>query len=131
MALTVELKKTTGGAVTYRLQATSFVVMVGRSPLQAPLPGGDPLLLDLGQYKTQITVSGIIGDASSTDGGVTIPSKNQLETAAYEWYDETNQIVDGSDVYVGKIASLRFEKAPDRAENQWDFSLQLVTISRA
>ena len=52
MAMGVILRSDGNGpdsAVNYSLQAREIQINLSRSPMQSPLPGGDPLLLDLGQ----------------------------------------------------------------------------------
>ena len=136
MALSVVLKSDgtgTDSAVNYSLQATELQISLGRSPIQSPLPGGDPLLLDLGQVKPVIKISGTITTVAGTAGGNVIPSKRQLEDfieAAYQ-SNLTIEITVGAttDRYTHKVASLVFS-LPAAREDLYDFALTLAALKR-
>jgi len=120
-------------AVTYALQAREIQIMLTRSPMQSPLPGGDPLLLDLGQIRPVIKISGTVNSTSSTDGSNTIPSKRQLEDFTEEAY-QSNLTVDitiGSttDRYTHKVQALTF-MLPAARDDLYDFTLTLACLRR-
>lgn len=126
MALGVTL---VSGATTYRLEAESVSIAYERSPIQIPLPGSNPLLLDLGQFRPSINIDGKIPVTAGSDGGVTIPSKNNLEDAVENWWNAPITVTILGDAYVSKIASCTFSMPASR-EAVWDYRLRLVTISR-
>ena len=87
MAMGVILRSDGNGpdsAVNYSLQAREIQINLSRSPMQSRLPGGDPLLLDLGQIRPVIKITGIVRSTPGADGGLVIPSKRQLEDYAEE-----------------------------------------------
>ena len=55
MALSVTLKSTSP-AITYALQASEVRLNITRAPMHSPLPGSDPLQMDLGQFKPMLVV---------------------------------------------------------------------------
>ena len=44
----------------FLLQVNSAVVLYGRAPINTPLPGGTIILIDLGQQRVQVTISGLV-----------------------------------------------------------------------
>ena len=83
MALSVTLKSASP-AITYALQASEVRLTITRAPMHSPLPGSDPLQMDLGQFKPMIVVVGVIPqDHSELDGSVRIPDKRDLEDFVY------------------------------------------------
>lgn len=90
MALAITISTAGGGAIaatTYRLQADTLRYGIERSPLQAPLSGRYPFIIDLGQYKPRIIIDGILGTTAGSDGGVIIPSFFNLVAATLLWWD--------------------------------------------
>ncbi len=76
----------------FALKCDSFAVNIAKTPIQIPIPGSSPELLDLGIFRPSVTVSGIVdtvvpSPASYTISGQTykVPFKNQLENAVYYW----------------------------------------------
>jgi len=83
MALSVTLKSASP-AITFALQASEVRLNISRAPMHSPLPGSDPLQMDLGQFKPMIVVIGVIPqDHSELDGSVRIPDKRDLEDFVY------------------------------------------------
>ena len=117
------------GATTYRLPADRISIFIGRNPLQSPISGQSPILADLGQFVPRITIHGTLGDAAATDGGVTVPSKVQLEDFVIDTYSATITFTVLGDNYVCKASSVTFDLQSAR-ENFWDYSLVLVTQRR-
>ncbi len=118
------------GPITYRLQANTTKIFIGRDPLQAPLPGADPILLDLGQLRPTITIEGIVEETSGLDGAVIIPSKEQLEDAVEDWYNTTITVTINGDSYVSKIKDCSFTVTA-AAEDRWEYVLNLFSKSRS
>lgn len=121
------------GPLTYRLKADSVTIVVDRDPRQAGLPGADPLLIDLGQFKPVIVVEGKVDETASSEGGVTIPSKVNLEDAVRTWYNLNGGVITltvSGDAYIGKFRSLRMT-LPAGRESVWDFTLQFVSKGRS
>ncbi len=132
MALGITL---TVGGTTYRLQATKIMIRLSRNPIQAALPGGiDPLLLDLGQFRPSMVIEGAIKSVEPlSDGGISIPTKRQLEDLTSDNFASTITVsvsVGGiSDDYVGKIANLSFT-LPAARDDLWEYVMNLVTVGR-
>lgn len=126
---------TSSGPHTFNLQAKDVNINHQRAPILIPLPGNDPIMLDLGQWKTTITISGI-ADFSGTDnldGVIPIADRNDLESMAdpevpNPWYDQTILLTDSSDsagtVYTVKIAAIKLEKKDVR--QYYDFTLSCL-----
>lgn len=136
MAMGVILRSDGNGpdsAVNYSLQAREIQINLSRSPMQSPLPGGDPLLLDLGQIRPVIKITGIVRSTPGADGGLVIPSKRQLEDYAEEAYQSTLtvDIISGSitDRYTHKVQALVF-MLPAAREDVYDFTLTLAALRR-
>lgn len=117
------------GPLTYRLKADSVSIVIDRDPRQAGLPGVNPLLIDLGSFRPIIVVEGKLDEVAGSEGGVTIPSKRDLEDAARTWYNTTITLTVSADAYVGKFRSLRMS-LPAGRESVWDFTLQFVSQGR-
>jgi len=103
--LSVLLRDGTNSGATDRLalKAEQLSLSYGRQPIQIPLPSSSPILIDLGQSRPTITISGIIdnvgGDLTNTtanawfnmekftEQGQTyyIPYKNYLEKKLLTW----------------------------------------------
>tara|TARA_R100000808_G_scaffold4137_1_gene13787 strand:+ start:1995 stop:2621 length:627 start_codon:yes stop_codon:yes gene_type:complete len=100
--------------IRYALKADTIAINVARSPVQFAIPGSNPNIMDLGQFRPALSISGIVdnvGTASTTTSGfenmesmsitrkywastsnytdVTqtyyVPYKNKLEEALYTW----------------------------------------------
>lgn len=140
MALSITITSNSVPNITYRLQVDNFQLRYQRGPVQAPVPGLDPILIDLGQFRPQITCSGTLRATSGTDGGITIPSKRELEdfvegsSGTPRIYASTitlsTNIGGLTDNYVGKIAACDFNMMPAR-EDLWEFRLMMVTEGRS
>jgi len=126
------------GPTSFRLQVTRVVISHTRAPVAAPLPGNDPLLIDLGQWKCNITLEGTAPEIGTnlTEGGVSIAEHNDLESmadpnASPNWYSNNITLTDDSDrnagtnpVYTVKIAGLTLSK--QEAHNFWSFTMNFV-----
>jgi hypothetical protein len=136
----------------YALKADSFSVNYVKTPVQIPLPGGgNPKLLDFGQLRPTITVTGIVdttapGSAENVSGPTrnsstvyTVPSKEELEDfVTAKFYDENNakveiMITDGTGTavaaYEAAISQARFDLAP-ATEDRFAFTLVFVARKR-
>ena len=78
--------------IKFALKCDTFAVNIGKTPIQIPIPGSSPELLDLGIFRPSVTISGVVdtvvpSPASYTISGQTykVPFKNQLENAVYYW----------------------------------------------
>ena len=132
MALSITLSSDV--PLTYRLPTERVLIAVDRTPIQSPLPGIDPLIYDLGSFRISITCQGVVHSSSGSDGGVTIPSKRELEDFCTDLFASTITIsinVNGNtDSYIGKIRSCTFTINSAR-EDFWDFALNILTVSRS
>jgi len=132
MALSVTI---TGGTspVTYKLPIEELTIAYDRSPFQIPLPDASPELFDLGQFKPSIKMTGILASLADDEGGVTIPSKRNLEDAAVQWHDSTITLaitLEGlTDSYICKIFQFTVNLVGGR-NDVWQFTMQLVTQGR-
>jgi len=136
----------------YALKADSFSVNYVKTPVQIPLPGGgNPKLLDFGQLRPTITVTGIVdttapGSGENVSGPTrnsstvyTVPSKEELEDfVTAKFYDENNakveiMITDGTGTavaaYEAAISQARFDLAP-ATEDRFAFTLVFVARKR-
>jgi len=137
----------------YALKADSFSVNYVKTPVQIPLPGGgNPKLLDFGQLRPTITVTGIVdttapgsvenvaGPTRNSSTVYTVPSKEELEDfVTAKFYDENNakveiMITDGTGTavaaYEAAISQARFDLAP-ATEDRFAFTLVFVARKRA
>jgi len=136
MALALKLSRTGDSGVTaYMLKAISLKIQHIRSPIAIPLPGEAPMLLDLGQWKLNITVS---GDTDFTghdenDGAIAIADRDDLEfifdpTETNSWHNETITFTDDTNsnavTYTVKMAQLTLEKVD--AKDYYTFTLSMV-----
>jgi hypothetical protein len=142
--LSLKLSRTGGasGTEVFMLQATNINFSHERSPIMVPLPGTNPLFIDLGQWKVSIQIEGTasIPGTNLTDGGIAIADKDDLEiivgnqdsvfsgTSVKKWYantitltDTTNSIASTYDV---KVSGLKMSRRA--AQNFYTFTLSLV-----
>ena len=150
--------------IKFALKCDTFAVNIGKTPIQIPIPGSSPELLDLGIFRPSVTVSGLVdtkqvSSPTVTIGGesYTIPFKNQLENAVYDFAasdvnllevevgDTTfpangdngysSGVIDsaashtGGGIYRVAIQSARFGLNASR-EDRYDFSMQFVAAAR-
>ena len=150
--------------IKFALKCDTFAVNIGKTPIQIPIPGASPELLDLNIFRPSVTISGVVdtvqpSPASLTIGGetYTIPFKNQLENAVYDFAasdvnllevevgDTTfpangdngysSGVIDsaashtGGGIYRVAIQSARFGLNASR-EDRYDFSMQFVAAAR-
>jgi hypothetical protein len=127
MALSVTIDN---GSTTYALPTEEAEIIYARKPMQAPLPGGDPILIDLGQIVPSIILSGRVDDTAGSSGGNTIPTKNNLEDALESWYTDTVTVTIGGDAYVSKFNTARFKRKGGVGDQIWDFILTFVSVTR-
>jgi hypothetical protein len=76
----------------FALKCDTFAVNIGKTPIQIPIPGSSPELLDLGIMRPSVTISGVVDTVQPSPASLTItgetykiPFKNQLENAVYYW----------------------------------------------
>lgn len=119
----------TAGAKTYRLQAEEARIVYQKPSVHLPIVGASPLILDLGQFAPRIEISGKLRDTSSSEGGVTIPSKNLLEDFVEGTFDVDITVTISSDAYLSRFAGVSFEYYASR-DNIWDFRLSFVVTGR-
>ena len=131
----------------FALKADSFSVNYVKTPIQIPIPlGGDPRLIDIGQVRPTITVTGIVdaADPSETVAGptrnssttYTVPTKEELEDfVTGKFYNEATakvevMVSDGSGTavaaYDAAITQARFDLAP-ATEDRFTFTLVFVS----
>lgn len=127
MALDVRL---TFGATTYRLLADKANIAIKRYPVLAS-PGGalNPITVELGQFNYFINVRGKVEEAATTEDGVTIPSKVQLEDVIIDQWNATISIQLSGDSYTGKIQDANFELIGG-VEDRWEYSITFTTNKR-
>ena len=111
-----------------RLQAESISIIYDRSPIGAPLPGSDPILIDLGQRVVKIVIEGRVNETGTNEveGATAISDKDDLEQIARLWYNTTITCTISADQYTTKLDSLRLTLLPGVETVKWDFNLQLV-----
>jgi len=142
----------TSGEKRYALKADSFSVNYVKTPIQIPFPGGaDPEIIDLGQIRPTITVSGLVdttapgsgenvaGPTRNSSTVYTVPSKEELEDfVTSKFYDPADAKVeillsDGSGTPVAAydvaISQARFDVAP-ATEDRFAFTLVFVAKKR-
>jgi len=137
MALNIIIQRITKGSTSenstihdqFKVQAQDFNVSYDRSPISAPLPGGEVLLFDLGQTRVNISISGVTGETGTdnTEGGIDIADKDDLETIATSetWWNGTIRLVALSDEYHVAVASAKFAlMAP--VIDRWTFNMSLT-----
>lgn len=140
MANALTISRTGGGSNLFRLQTTSFTVDHDRSPISAFLPGANPLLIDLGQWRVRITIEGTasLPGTNLTDSGDAIADKDDLEimadsTDGNPWHTQTITLTDDTATanagattitYNVKISRVRLEKAD--AKDFYNFTIHLV-----
>ena len=126
-------------STTYSLQVEEFTVNIRRSPIQAAMPGADPLQFDLGFYDPSITIRGIAPTADGSDGTNTIPSKNTLEDVVTNSFASTITLsipgtsgdAAGSTDYVGKIADCSFTLMAGKETIYWQYRMTLLAKKRS
>ena len=76
----------------FALKCDTFAVNIGKTPIQIPIPGSSPELMDLGIMRPSVTISGVVDTVQPSPASITIsgeaykiPFKNQLENAVYTW----------------------------------------------
>jgi len=137
MALNILIQRITKGSTSgnstvheqYKVQAQDFNVSYDRSPISAPLPGGEVLLFDLGQTRVNISISGIASETgtNNTEGGIAIADKDDLETIAISetWWNGTIRLKALDDEYHVAVAAAKFAlMAP--VIDRWTFNMSLT-----
>ena len=78
---------TSESKVRFVLQCDNFAVQVARTPIQMPIPGQSPRLMDFGIFRPSISISGLVetqgGDAAYNPSGFT---NQQIPAADYYAY---------------------------------------------
>ena len=155
--LAVLLRDGTNSGATnrYALKVDQLTISAGRQPIQIPMPGASPIILDLGQTRPTITISGIMDnigqDTTNTTQNayfnmekLTIQGQTYLESKLLTWStgddlelevgDATTPDYSGSGttastgggIYKVMIAQFQFSVAP-ALEDRWQFSVQFVS----
>ena len=140
MALDIFLQRITkgnnSGASTvheqFKIQCQTLSVSYYRSPISAPLPGGEVLLFDLGQTRVNVTIDGITADTGTnvSEGGIMIADKDDLERVAIhqDWWGTASQVIRfkaSDDEYEVQIASLKISMmAP--VTDRWTFNMSMT-----
>ena len=96
--------------IRYGLLCDNVAISIAKTPIQIPIPQNSPELIDLGIFRPNISLNGIvptIGEGNSTTTGYEgmvsfvhtdvngnaqtyyFPYKNKLEEAAYKWITST------------------------------------------
>ena len=140
MALDIFLQRITkgnnSGASTvheqFKIQCQSLSVSYDRSPISAPLPGGEVLLFDLGQTRVNVNIDGITADTGTngSEGGIMIADKDDLERVSIhqDWWGTASQVIRfkaSDDEYEVQIASLKISMmAP--ITDRWTFNMSMT-----
>jgi len=61
--------------IRYALQCDNFAVQIARTPIQMPIPGNSPELMDFGRFRPSLSISGIV----NTKGGAEAPGQKGFE----------------------------------------------------
>jgi hypothetical protein len=128
------------GPTTYALQVEEFTVNIRRSPIHSPMPGANPLQIDMGYFDPNITIRGILPTTPGTDGFNVICDKNQLEDVVTNEYtneitlsipgtsgDETADTTD----YVGMISNFNATLRATKEGIYWVYTLNFLSVKRA
>ena len=71
--------------VRYALQCDNFAVQIARTPIQMPIPGNSPELMDFGIFRPSLSISGLV----STKGGASNIGQKGFEFM--EYFDYTRR----------------------------------------
>ena len=126
---------TSTGPHTFNLAASNIVISHVRAPIVAPLPGSDPLILDLGQWKTTVTVTGRaeFTGTNKLDGTIPIADRDDFENMVdpligNPWFDETITLTDNTDsggtTYTVKISTVKLEKID--VKKYYEFTISCI-----
>ena len=136
MAATLDITLTFASTV-YALQVEELTVAIRRSPLQAPMPGTDPVQVDMGFSDPSVSIRGVLPIADGTDGTNTIPAKDTLEDKITDNYADTIVLTIGAgtgaastSVYEGKIGDFTATLMPGKEEIYWSYRLTLLAKLR-
>jgi hypothetical protein len=129
---------TSSSTVNYVLSAESIRVQIGRTPMHSPLPGSNPLLIDLGQFKPIVTIIGTCRETTDSDGATAIATKRNLEDWATKEFGNTLTLfvttdsAGGSplDTYIGKVQSVTFDREAAVDPVLWNFVFSFATVER-
>lgn len=133
-SLNVQISYAGALGATYNLQALSASVIYDRGASAVPIPANtNPIFIDLGSFRCTIQISGIIDETAGTDGGVVVPSKENLEDKLNTWWASTVAvpiiITINGDIYHGKCKSMRFEVGGAK-EHFWEYTLTFIATKR-
>ena len=140
MALSVQISTNSTPNITYALQTDDITLDYTRGPLQVPISGRDPHLMDLGFFRPSVILSGVVKqDATETDGGISIPDKRDLEdfvegtSGTPAIYSSTITLAvtfdSQTDNYVGKISKCTFTRR--EGQTVWDFKMTVLAQGRS
>ena len=130
------------GEKRFALKADSFSVNYVKTPIQIPIAGGgNPKLIDIGQIRPTITITGLVdvtdpsetvsGPTRNSSASYTVPTKEELEDFVTSKFYNEFMVSDGSGTavaaYDAAISQARFDVAPATEDR---FTFTLVFVSR-
>tara|TARA_R110000851_G_scaffold58777_1_gene136272 strand:+ start:1205 stop:1630 length:426 start_codon:yes stop_codon:yes gene_type:complete len=127
------------GSTIYALQLEEVVVSIRRNPYNLPMLGGiPPEQYDMGMSDPSIRIRGILPVASGSDGTNTIASKDVLEDAITDDYDEDIDFilesgagaVGSTTTYRVKISDFSATLIATKEEIYWAFTMSLLALFR-
>ena len=127
------------GSTIFALQLEEVVVNIRRNPYNLAMMGGlPPSQNDMGSSDPSIRIRGVLPIASSNDGANVIPSKDVLEDAITDDYDEdTDFILEAGAGAVGttstyrvKITDFSATLISTKEEIYWSFTMNLLAKFR-
>jgi len=137
MALDILLQRITKGTNSanstvheqFKVQVQDLNISYDRSPIAAPLPGGEVVLFDLGQTRVNISTSGIAAETGTniTESGIMIADKDDIAKMATheDWYTGIIRLKIQSEEYELKIASAKLGlQAP--VTTRWTFNISMT-----
>ena len=115
----------------FNLQVTNSSITHQREPKVSALPGGNPLMIDLGQRKVDIILEGFCSEKATNqlDGAINIADRDDIEIIGRDWGDtETVTLTDlrpvANHIYTVKIVSTNVSKR--EAQESYQFSIRLT-----
>jgi hypothetical protein len=79
-----------GASTRLALKAEQLSISISRTPIQIPVPGGQPELIDLGFNRPSITISGIVdnvgGNPAESESGFEDMEKLELGASPQDYY---------------------------------------------
>jgi hypothetical protein len=138
--VTITFTPSGGSATTYALQVEEFALNIRRSPLHSPMPGANPLQIDMGYFDPNLTIRGILPTTPGSDGTNVICDKNQLEDVVTDHYTNTVTIsipgTSGDETadttnYVGMISNFSAALRSSKEGIYWTYTLNFLSVKRA